>query len=442
MPEPFAPLPLRLAGGLRLLRLEHRLEVDFRQQHRREAGTGADVGDDRAQVRVDDARAGDADDRLQLVFGDVADLEDAALLGLDQEQRLVVDLGRDGRGDGDFVDAVGDRRGAQAEVDLDLRLALLEQDLRRVGLLERQILQVDALDLEHRGLVVVGHGGLGLEGWARARAARANAAAIIAARAGESSRQASCRAVRRRPSSGSRPPRWSSATRSSQPPTWVSPMKICGTVRRPVSSHHRHALRRVEVDADLVDRRRRRAAAARPSRAWQYGQTAVVYILTGCIVGAPVRRTSRPAGWRRARPPRPPASARAFSKPSFFSVADRARRRARRSGRPRPAAAPCSSAASGEFSSLAQRHALRAGRVAGGVLGRLADVDQHRLLAVDEVHRVGRRSPWRRRRALLADHRPQQQAAGRRPPRGTRIPVVDEELHRRRRWGRRQVARL
>ena len=37
-------------------------------------------------------------------------------------------------------------------------------------------------------------------------------------------------------SSGSRPPRPSSATRSSQPPTWVSPMKICGTVRRPVIS--------------------------------------------------------------------------------------------------------------------------------------------------------------------------------------------------------------
>jgi RNA polymerase sigma-70 factor (ECF subfamily) len=35
-------------------------------------------------------------------------------------------------------------------------------------------------------------------------------------------------------SRGVRPPRWSSAMRSSQPPTWVSPMKICGTVRRPV----------------------------------------------------------------------------------------------------------------------------------------------------------------------------------------------------------------
>ena len=27
--------------------------------------------------------------------------------------------------------------------------------------------------------------------------------------------------------------------------------------------------------------------------------------------------------------------------------------------------------------------------MAGGVLGRLADVDQHRLLAIDEAHRIG-----------------------------------------------------
>ena len=47
-----------------------------------------------------------------------------------------------------------------AEVDLDLRLHLLEQDLRRVGLLERQVLQVHALDLEHGIRIGVGHGGL------------------------------------------------------------------------------------------------------------------------------------------------------------------------------------------------------------------------------------------------------------------------------------------
>ena len=50
-----------------------------------------------------------------------------------------------------------------------------------------------------------------------------------------------------------------------------------------------------------------------------------------------------------------------------------------------------------EVSRLAERHVLRADGVAGGVLGRLADVDQHALLAVDELHRIGRRHPAGRR---------------------------------------------
>ena len=63
-------------------------------------------------------------------------------------------------------------------------------------------------------------------------------------RAGRDYRRRRRGRLRRACSSGIRPPRRSSAIRSSQPPTWVSPMKICGTVRRPVSSHHRCALRR------------------------------------------------------------------------------------------------------------------------------------------------------------------------------------------------------
>ena len=209
--------------GLGLLRLVHRLEVDFREHHRREAGAGADVGDDGAQVGIDDAGAVDAEDLLQRLFRDVADLEDAALLGLDQEQRLVVDRGRDRRRHRDLVGRLGDHLGAQPEVDLDLRLALLEQDLRRVRLLERQVLQVQPLDGEQRGVVgVVGHGELfeGKEVWARARSA-APGGARQGCRGGDYGAAAS---------SGSRRPARSSAIRSSQPPTWVSPMKICGTV--------------------------------------------------------------------------------------------------------------------------------------------------------------------------------------------------------------------
>jgi hypothetical protein len=121
----------------------------------------------------------------------------------------------------------------------------------------------------------------------------------------------------RSPSSGSRPPRWSSAMRSSQPPTWVSPMKICGTVRRPVSSHHAVALGGVEVDADLLDLRHA------PLLEQHFGAHAVRADLRGvhadgvmaslwpaaekrlprsCTAVPQGRKpTSRPAGWRRAR---------------------------------------------------------------------------------------------------------------------------------------------
>ena len=124
---------------------------------------------------IDDPRAVDAEDLLQRSLGDVADLEDAALLGLDQEHHLVVDLGRDRRGHRHLVGRLGHDLGAEPEVDLDLRLALLEQDLRRVRLLERQVLQVDPLDRNRGALAVSSAMGSSLEegsGGRRARAGR------------------------------------------------------------------------------------------------------------------------------------------------------------------------------------------------------------------------------------------------------------------------------
>ena len=257
IPLPLPPGPLPCAG-LRLLRLEHGLEVDLGEQDRREARARAHVGDDRAQVRIEDLRAHHADHALHLFVRQVADLEDAGLLGLDQEQRAVLDLGRHGGGDADLVDAFVDVLGRQRQVDVDLRLLLLEQDLRRVGLLQRQVLQVQALDLEHGVRVGFGHGegfremkrpavGAGRR-WVRAgwRLSPTAAAALPARLPWSGLRPAS---------NGIRPPRWSSAISSSQPPTWVSPMKICGTVRRPVSSIMRSALFGVEVDPHLVDLR-------------------------------------------------------------------------------------------------------------------------------------------------------------------------------------------
>ena len=82
---------------------------------------------------------------------------------------------------------------------------------------------------------------------------------------------------------------------------------------------------------------------------------------------------------------RPPASACAFSKPSFFSVATARAARAP-VGHTTTSGSVLFFGSSLEASRLAQRHVLRAGGVAGGEFGGLADVDQHRLLAVDQLH--------------------------------------------------------
>ena len=128
-------------------------------------------------------------------------------------------------------------------------------------------------------------------------------------------------------------------------------MKICGTVQRPVSWIIVGALRRARGRRGSRRSVRRRAACRSALARWQYGQPACC---TSSRVASVlrVRPSSRSAGWRRARRSRPPASARAFSKPSFFSSPRRAAR-ARRSGRRRRAAATCSSAARASASRLA-----------------------------------------------------------------------------------------
>ncbi len=294
-----------------------------------------------------------------------------------------------------------------AEVDVDLRLPLLEQDLRRIRLLERQILQVDALDLEHGGLGVVGHGSSRQSKREPAgRRASAGAAATIGRAPAD---------YRVPASSGTRPPRRSSATRSSQPPTWVSPMKICGTVRRPVSCDHRVALGRVAGRPGSRRSPRRRAASAAPWRARQYGQIGVVYIFDRACMRRRVPRASRSGrfsiGRLASRQALEAAGQRArVLEAELLQQSPTARGARARSGRPRTSGSALFFGRSRDVSRLAERHAARADGMAGGVLGRLADVDQHRLLAVDQAHRVGRVDRRRRRRASLSS-RPEQQAA-------------------------------
>jgi hypothetical protein len=147
----------RRCSGFGLLLLVHGLEVDLGQVHRREAAALDQVGHIAAQVGVDDLRAGNAQDRAHLLFGQVADFKNAALLGFHQEHGTVGDLGRDGGGDGHFKNTVGHRRGVHTQLDVHRRLVLLKQDGRRIGLLQRSFLEIDALDLEN-GVELVSHG--------------------------------------------------------------------------------------------------------------------------------------------------------------------------------------------------------------------------------------------------------------------------------------------
>ena len=87
----------RAFGGSRLqLLLVHGLEVDLGQMHGRKAGALDDVGHVATQVGVDDLRAGHTHHAVHLVFGQIADLENAGLLGLDQEHGALADLGGGG----------------------------------------------------------------------------------------------------------------------------------------------------------------------------------------------------------------------------------------------------------------------------------------------------------------------------------------------------------
>src|SRR6185369_3860548 len=292
-----------LSERLRLLRLVHRLEVELREHDRRKAGARADVGDDRAQVRIDRVRADDAERLLQLLVADVLDLEDAALLRLDEKERLVVELGRHRRRQRHFAHRLGDRLGADAEVDLDLRLALLEEDLRRVRLLERKVLEIDALNVERRKRAGVGgHGSLGVD--ARRRGERLGAgwrrSAARLSRAGEKRLEAAA-AVER------------------DQLVAAADVDVADEDlgHRPAVRHANHVLALVglEVDADLIDlldaallQKRLGAQAIRARRGAVHldGQHQAVF-----SVG---RFAARQAA-------KPPASAVEFSKPSFFSTA-------------------------------------------------------------------------------------------------------------------------
>src|SRR5262245_60657390 len=99
-----SPRDLDLGCAALLLALDalqvERLERDRREQHRWEAAADHEVRDRFAQIGEKDGRTGDAQERLQVVGGDVAHLEDARLHRLGEEQRALAHLGADRSADG------------------------------------------------------------------------------------------------------------------------------------------------------------------------------------------------------------------------------------------------------------------------------------------------------------------------------------------------------
>ena len=99
-----------------------------------------------------------AQDGLHVRLGNVADLENAGLRDLDQENGLLADLGRDGHRQDRLENAIADGFAAGRQRDFDLRRVLQQERLRGTGIFQRQILDVDALDGED-GCVGGGLGG-------------------------------------------------------------------------------------------------------------------------------------------------------------------------------------------------------------------------------------------------------------------------------------------
>jgi hypothetical protein len=185
-----------------------------------------------------------AEDGLHLLAGQVADLEDAGLLGLDQEQRALLHLGRHRGGDANLVDAFGHRLGRNAQVDVDLRLLLLSRIAGEMRLLQRQVLQIHALDVEDGiALLRLGHGdgfpmkqtrsGCGLE--------RELSRRPLGAQVGLLAEQ------------GRRPPRGRARSGRRSRRRAVADEDLRHRAA-PGQRDHRRALRRVEIDPHLVDR--------------------------------------------------------------------------------------------------------------------------------------------------------------------------------------------
>ena len=85
----------------------------------------------------------------------MTDFKNTGLFDFDQENRFVFDLGFHSSSHRDFDDAFSDLLHAHGELDVDLRLLLACQYGGGIGLLQRHVLEIDALNLKHGSLLFV-----------------------------------------------------------------------------------------------------------------------------------------------------------------------------------------------------------------------------------------------------------------------------------------------
>ena len=85
----------------------------------------------------------------------MTDFKNTGLFDFDQENRFVFDLGFDRGRDSYFHDTFSDLLHAHGELDVDLRLLLACQYGGGIGLLQRHVLEIDALNLKHGSLLFV-----------------------------------------------------------------------------------------------------------------------------------------------------------------------------------------------------------------------------------------------------------------------------------------------
>src|SRR3954470_15652845 len=255
----WGPLRLLVCSSLRLLigRLRvQRVEVHRRQQELREAALRYEVRHGSPCIREQHARTNAADSALDVVFGQVLHQEDTGLFDLDEENRHVVLLGSDRHGEDNLTQL---RRQSictrvQVEVDLWIPVAI---HARAVRCLVGTILQIHVLQGE---------------GWA-----------VVALRVGIRHTAGHVTAHNHAPelSKGSRPPSASRAYKSSHPPTCLSPMKICGTERRPlraIISARASGRSSISIVSYVTPLR-----SSNPRARAQYGHQSVKYITTfGC----------------------------------------------------------------------------------------------------------------------------------------------------------------